>query len=280
MTLQANPADAEPFRFAFGRNWARFLEGLDEARIRTAVDSLRDMLGVDDLRGKRFLDAGSGSGLFSLAARRLGARVHSFDYDAGSVACTEHLRATYFPGDAEWTVDRASVLDAAYLETLGTADVVYCWGMLHHTGHMWDGLENVCARVAPGGTLFVSIYNDQGGASRRWRRVKRLYNRLPRALRFVVVVPALAHIWWKPSLRDLLQRRPGRTWREYGGDRGMSPWWDLLDWVGGFPFEVAKPEEIFEFCTRRGFRLLRLSTHGGGPDCNEYVFVRAGGEAA
>jgi SAM-dependent methyltransferase len=271
---ESTPAAHEALRFEFGRNWGRFLRTVSEERIARAEDSLREMLSVEDLRGRSFLDAGSGSGLFSLAARRLGARVRSFDYDAQSVACTDRLRQTYFPGDPGWAVERGSVLDRGYLEGLGTFDVVYSWGVLHHTGRMWEAMENACARVAPGGRLFVAIYNDQGGPSRRWTRVKRAYNRLPPALRFAVVLPSLVHVWWKPSLRDLLRGRPFHTWRTYGGDRGMSPWWDLLDWVGGYPFEVAKPEQVFDFCVRRGFRLLRLATHGGGPDCNEYVFQR------
>ncbi len=79
-------------RFGFGANWARFLRHLDEPRIVAAERSLQQMLGLPSLAGLRFLDAGSGSGLFSLAARRLGAEVHSFDYDPQSVACTRELR--------------------------------------------------------------------------------------------------------------------------------------------------------------------------------------------
>src|ERR1044072_2056758 len=98
-------------RFEFGKNWARFLELLDEGRIRSAEESLRTMLEVESLEGKSFLDIGSGSGLFSLAARRLGARVRSFDYDPRSVACARELRRRYFPDAGGWTIEEGSALD-------------------------------------------------------------------------------------------------------------------------------------------------------------------------
>src|SRR4030095_7798685 len=82
-------------RFEFGKNWTNFLRVLDEDRIARALASRRALRGVTDLGGASFLDVGSGSGLFSLAAHRLGARVRSFDYDAASVACTTELRRRY-----------------------------------------------------------------------------------------------------------------------------------------------------------------------------------------
>jgi 2-polyprenyl-3-methyl-5-hydroxy-6-metoxy-1,4-benzoquinol methylase len=122
-------------RFEFGRNWRRFLDRLSEERIAQAERSLLTWIEADNLNSKRFLDIGCGSGLFSLAARRLGARVHSFDYDPNSVECAGSLRARYFPGaEKEWTVEQASVLDRSYIEGLGPYDVVYAWGVLHHTG--------------------------------------------------------------------------------------------------------------------------------------------------
>ena len=137
------PGDGEnrvsgPDRFAFGRNWAKFLSVVNDERILEAEKSLRAMLEQPSLSGVRFLDMGSGSGLFSLAARRLGAHVRSFDYDPESVACTAELKRRYFPDDSGWTVERGSALDAAYVRSLGVFDVVYSWGVLHHTGRMWD----------------------------------------------------------------------------------------------------------------------------------------------
>src|SRR5215218_10420474 len=123
-------------RFKFGENWSRFLSLLNEERITEAEGSLKKMLDTESLEGKTFLDVGSGSGLFSLAARRLGAKVRSFDFDPQSVACTRELRRRYFAEDKDWVVEQGSALDQSYLGTLGTYDVVYSWGVLHHTGEM------------------------------------------------------------------------------------------------------------------------------------------------
>ena len=265
-------------RFEFGVNWARFLSLLNDTRIRLAEDSLRHMLEMEDLQGKTFLDVGSGSGLFSLAARRLGARVRSFDYDPQSVACTAELKRRYFPGDSDWIVEEGSVLDTGYLERLGSFDVVYSWGVLHHTGAMWRALENVAPRVVNGGKLFISIYTDQGLSSRLWLRIKRTYNALPGSLRWLVLLPAFVRLWGPMSVRDVLRGRPLQTWRQYGreGARGMSPWCDVVDWVGGLPFEVAQPAQIFDFYRARGFRLERITTCGGNLGCNEFVFAKQG----
>ena len=262
-------------RFEFGKNWAWFLQTLSDEKIDEAIASLQQMLEMQSLAGKRFLDAGSGSGLFSLAARRMGASVHSFDYDPHSVACTAELKRRYFPSDGLWTVESGSVLDAQYLQSLGQFDVVYSWGVLHHTGDMWTGLANVAPLVSRGGKLFIAIYNDQGTASRRWTKVKRRYNELPRGLRFLVICPSFVVMYWRRLMKDLLRGKPFQTIREYGrNQRGMSFWQDLIDWVGGYPFEVAKPEQIFDFYRQRGFSLMRLTTACGSPGCNEFVFAK------
>jgi len=275
MDSQVWPREAE--RFQFGANWSRFLHVLTDERIAQAEASLLDMLGTQSLNGRDFLDIGCGSGLFSLAARRLGGKVRSFDFDALSVACTEELKRRYFVDDSAWSVSEGSVLDAGYMQSLGRFDIVYSWGVLHHTGAMWTALDNACRAVAPGGSLFVALYNDQGARSVWWTHVKRVYNRLPAVLRpaytlaFGVALEggalALALVRLRP--RQLVDR-----WTKYESVRGMSRWHDIVDWIGGYPFEVASPEAVFDFCRARDLTLVRLKTCGGKMGCNEFVFVR------
>lgn len=264
-------------RFEFGGNWASFLSVLDNERIVAAERGLQRMLQVERLDGMRFLDIGSGSGLSSLAARRLGAHVYSFDYDPQSVACTNELRRRYFPGDDGWTVERGSALDPEYLRRLDQFDIVYSWGVLHHTGQMWHALENAVIPVAPGGKLFIAIYNDTGTQSRRWHAIKRIYNELPKFARTPFAAAVTAPAEAKALTRAVLGGRPGdylRSWTEYRRRRGMSKWHDIVDWVGGYPYEFATPEEIFDFYRARGFTLTKMKCGVVGLGCNEFVFER------
>lgn len=267
--------------FGFGKNWSHFLQVLDEERITTAERTLTEMLEKPSLEGLSFVDIGSGSGLFSLAARRLGARVHSLDVDRQSVACTRELRRRYFRDDPSWTVEQGSVLDRDYMEGLGAFDVVYSWGVLHHTGSMWEALENAALPVEPGGRLWVAIYNDQGLKSQVWRGIKRLYNRLPAPLRPPLVLAVGGWLELRQVPGRLARREHPLPWLMgmYPGreKRGMSRWYDLVDWVGGYPFEVARPEEIFHFYRKRGFILERLRTVGGSLGNNEFVFRKPAG---
>ena len=265
-------------RFQFGANWKNFLRTLDETNIRESTNNLEAMLGRKDLSGLTFLDIGSGSGLSSLAAKKLGARVFSFDYDADSVECTRALKRRFFDGDDAWTIQQGSALDSDFLRSIGTFDIVYSWGVLHHTGQMWRALDGAAQLVGPNGTLFVAIYNDLGSRSVRWRSIKRTYCKLPEPLKipYAVIVSSPGEL--KLLAAALLRGRPHeylRLWTNYKSNRGMSRWHDMIDWVGGYPYEYAGPSALFEFFKERGFSLVRMKCDNVGLGCNEMVFERA-----
>ena len=262
-------------RFRFGDNWAAFLSVLDDERVEEAERSLTESLGVARLGGVRVVDVGSGSGLFSLAAHRLGAEVTSFDFDPQSVACTSELRRRYAPASPRWQVLEGSALDLDFLGGLGRFDLVYSWGVLHHTGAMWDAIDRVTTLVAPGGRLFIALYNDQGARSQAWHLVKRTYcgSAVGRAAVLGAFVP---YFIGRAAAADLIRgQSPLPRHRDYRRRRGMSMIHDVVDWLGGLPFEVASPGAVVDFLRARGLTLERLTTVGGAHGCNEFVARRA-----
>lgn len=264
-------------RFEFGKNWSQFLELLNEERILKAEESLREMLEVENLEGKTFLDIGSGSGLFSLAAKRLGAKVHSFDFDSNSYACTKELKRRFFENDDNWTVEQGSALEREYVESLGKFDIVYSWGVLHHTGSMWEALDNAETAVKKGGTLFIAIYNDTGSQAKRWHWIKKTYCKLPKFLKTPFAILTILPDEGKRFASSLIRLKPFEYinfWRTYTNSRGMNRWYDIIDWVGGYPYEVATPDEIFEFYKAKGYRLTKMKVGGVGLGCNEFVFKK------
>lgn len=270
-------AEQELKRFGFGANWASFSDEIDEERFEQAICSLQNIFGLDTLENKRFLDLGCGSGLFSFAAASLGARVVSIDYDPQSVNCAEKLKAKGGFLDDRWEVHQGSVLDPTLMDELGEGDLVYCWGVVHHTGKMREAIANIASLVNENGLLCIAIYNDQGGASKRWLKIKQTYNALPSALRPVFAMAVAAFYELRFSLARLMHFKnplPFSDWKKKKSDRGMSVWHDWVDWIGGLPFEVAKPDEIIDLLRAKGFILEKLKTVGNGWGCNEFLFSR------
>lgn len=265
--------------FSFGRNWQEFLSSIDEDRIALASESLTGFLGMPSLKGKTFLDIGCGSGLFSLAAFRLGAeRIVSFDLDPFSVECCKHLHGIS-GRPPHWEICSGSALDEGFLESLGTFDIVYSWGVLHHTGRMWDAIANAARRVNPGGHCYLALYNKIVTRSGYvawihpfWLKVKTLYNRYP-ALGSYVFLPLALTAYVAIVLVQF--RNPVTQIRNYRSARGMSWVTDAKDWLGGLPYEFATVEEVFTFVKSRfpDFNLVNIKTTGGR-GCNWYLFER------
>jgi 2-polyprenyl-3-methyl-5-hydroxy-6-metoxy-1,4-benzoquinol methylase len=259
-------------RFEFGKNWKAFLSTLTQERIEIAKQSLIEMLGYEDLTGKTFLDVGCGSGLFSLAAMKLGADVYSFDFDLNSVKCTEILKERYF-SQSKWVISEGSILDQDYIKSLGTFDIVYSWGVLHHTGNMNRAFDNIDIMVKHKGNLFIAIYNDEGHISVRWRKVKKLYNSgfFGKALVVSTYIPYFVLRLFFSDLKRF--KNPFKRYKDYKTERGMSRFYDWFDWLGGLPFEVATPEYVFEHYKKKNYTLLKLKTRNRS-GCNEFVFQK------
>jgi 2-polyprenyl-3-methyl-5-hydroxy-6-metoxy-1,4-benzoquinol methylase len=272
-SVMTDESVADP-AFAFGENWARFLTSLSDAQIEAATRSVGVLVG-SDLRGKTFIDIGSGSGLFSLAARKLGARVHSFDYDKQSVACTQELRRRFFPSGDGWTVEQGSVLDESYLATLGQYDVVYSWGVLHHTGNMWVAIANAARLVRAGGIFVIGIYNYREGrrGTATWAKLKRWYCKAPR---WQAATWEYAYMAWKLASSVAVGRNVVRMLREPRVFRGMSWRRDVTDWLGGYPYEAARPGDILEFVRGKfKFALVRQNINCD-TGVSEFVFESPG----
>jgi len=240
--MPASPENA----FSFGKNWQRFLQSVNEERVRQAEKSLSEFLELPSLEGKMFLDIGCGSGLFSFAAFNLGAsRVVSIDVDPFSVQCCEHMAKKVNAPD-NWSIKEGSILDKQLISELGSFDIVYSWGVLHHTGRMWEAIRNSAELVNAEGYYYISIYNRVEGrmGSQRWLKRKRLYNHSGKIVKFCLELRHMA-VFFAAHLRGL--RNPLTIIKNYSSMRGMSWRRDITDWVGGYPYEFATVEEIFRF---------------------------------
>lgn len=259
-------------RFEFGSNWHSYVRNnLTDERIEIAKTHLLGFLGVKDLKGVAFLDIGCGSGIHSLAAHLAGAsKVFSFDFDPQSVAATEICRTKVSDGD-NWVIERGDALDQEYMKKLGQWPLVYSWGVLHHTGDVWQALENAMATVAPDGRFYVALYSeDREKRPQYWLKVKERYAKASPFMKEVM--------FWHHILRDKLKWKPwkiGRLLRkakQTKETRGMNLFTDIRDWLGGWPMQFVKDQEVVRFAEARGFKLEKIVQVEAN---TEFLFKRA-----
>jgi len=261
-------------KFSFGKNWQSFLRVLDKDRIENAKLSLLEFLDLKDIQNKSFLDIGCGSGLFSYAAFIIGARkIVSFDVDHYSVTSSKYLhKQVKYPSN--WEIFEGSILDRNFYSKLEKFDVVYSWGVLHHTGQMWRAIKNAAGFVRKGGYFYIAIYNKVNGfiGSNFWLKVKKLYNSSPKILKTLFEIELTLNFITSKIIRF---KNPLKEIITYKKRRGMNFRVDVRDSLGGYPYEFATVEEIVKFLklTFPDFKILKVKqTNGLGN--NWFLFKR------
>lgn len=261
-------------RFEFGKNWSAYVKDhLTDDAIATATAHLSRFLGMTELSGRSFLDVGCGSGVHALAALKLGcSRVVAFDFDSNSVETSRTVLSR--SAGRNWSLHQGSILDKNFVSSLGTFDVVFSWGVLHHTGNMWEALENAARCVSPGGYLYIALYEKETSLGKRasfWMMLKKFYNRsgwiTRRCLGSLYI---LAH-----ALQLILNRHNPLTYicNYRGTTRGMNYITDVRDWLGGWPMEFASINEVIKRMCQQGEYTLSNLTFGEAN--TEYLFRKA-----
>jgi 2-polyprenyl-6-hydroxyphenyl methylase/3-demethylubiquinone-9 3-methyltransferase len=260
--------------YEFGKNWAQFARLLTASHIASAERELDRLVGASRLADASMLDIGSGSGLHSLAALNLGARrVEAVDFDPDSVRTTTAVLSRHATR-GQWTARAANVL-TDFIDAPQLYDIVYSWGVLHHTGAMWAALEQAAKLVRPGGWFAVALYNKTPLCG-FWRIEKRIFSKLPSFLQ-ALLARMTVFAWMLGKLLRL--RNPVAWYRDYRQLRGMSVYHDVHDWLGGYPYESVDRAALTAWMRERGFTLAYdwntdagLGLLGGG--CGEYLFRR------
>lgn len=256
-------------RFEFGRNWLNFLKsrlvgGSFTSAISTAVSHLRETID-DDLNDCVFVDVGCGSGIMSAAASKLGAsQIISIDFDLNSVRATEYVRGKLSADPAFWEVKQDDLLRKEFGDDLvfDRPVVFYCWGVAHHTGDLDSAIRNLLAMVRKRkDVLIIALYNDQNWKSAYWKWVKYHFNVSPvfRVLLIMFHFPLLfaRYISW-------------RLKGQQEDERAMNIWYDYVDWLGGWPFEVISREDFESRVKKFGFDVVLQKSAGSSHGCNQF----------
>jgi len=251
--------------FSFGKNWKHFQKSIDATSIKLALNDIDLWIGRDKIKNSTILDIGSGSGLMSYCYFMLGARkIVSFDFDSFSVDATRKLWIQSSKPD-NWEIFEGSILDMRFLDNFDKFDIVSSWGVLHHTGKMWEAINNALSLVDVNGLFWISIY--QGVSTyQQDLALKNKYNEafwLGKKIMVIREIYNLMKLQFESGLNPL-------KWNKKRG-RGMTVYNDIVDWFGGLPYEVASKEEIINYCLNLGLKLMKLNDKEA---CIVYLFKR------
>ena len=154
-------------RRSFDYQWRWMPEGaglLSDSGFASRVDSI---LSESELRidrrwfaGKQVLDAGCGNGRWIEGFLRLGSEVTAIDV---SEAALRHVRRVY--GD-RIRVLRGSILEADSLLAGQEFDLVFSWGVLHHTENAADAMKTLARLVKQDGFLYLYLYGKESVSAR------------------------------------------------------------------------------------------------------------------
>lgn len=214
-SLPRMATSSEGNAFTFGKNWFEYVQRfVDDEHIEKARASLLHYLPESEFRNRVFIDIGCGSGIFSLNALRLGCgRVISFDLDPDSVKAAKTVREKYSglaPRDPRWEIFQGDILDSQLTERFERqGDIVYSWGVLHHTGRMWEAIKAAARLVRPGGCFIIAIYN-RAPSSDFWCAVKRWYVRRTKPIQVLLTCAVLCYLTGRNLggyAKSLLQRK-------------------------------------------------------------------------
>lgn len=263
-------------RYGFGENWAEYASHVDEKHMAQVDESLNLLLDDDQISDKDFLDIGCGSGVHALSALRKGAKfVTAVDYDVNSVKTTQAMLSE------NWKQDNYQVLQGDILNASPAFeqqyDIVYSWGVLHHTGEMWDAINNAFTLVKPGGLFVIALYKETALCG-FWKVEKKFYSSLPHILRlpfdYLYAALFLAALCLKGQ-------NPFAYVKDYHENRGMRWMTNVRDWLGGYPYESVTQDGMDNFATENNLTLIKsLNTRPSvlkglfGTGCAEYVFRR------
>lgn len=260
----------QPATFSFGENWQSYIKTINQASVESSHADIDNWLGANTISGKKVLDIGCGSGIHSLVFFMLGAaEVVSFDVDPKSVQATKILW-TNAGRPANWKIIEGSILDNEFVANLGSVyDIVYSWGVLHHTGALWEAIQNACRLPKIGGFLWIAIY-IKGPTYPIHLALKQKYNRSSLLGKKKMIAKEIMLIMRK----RLRKHQNPLKWNQKHA-RGMNVYHDLIDWLGGLPYEVASLKEVKDFVLPKGYTAEKIfEGHEGGN--NIYLFLRTG----